>query len=203
MPGPEKWASAIRRFSLPLHGMKQNRLNILMAALLILMAAGSRIVNHEIGQYNLAPVAALGLFSGAIVKDKRLAFLFTLLAQLLSDVYFQLFTSMQGFYPSMIFTYAGMFAVTLLGTQMGAVKAHKVLGFAVGGSVLFFLISNFGVWAEGYYGYTAGGLLTCFVQGIPFYRNTLIGDVAGSTLLFGGYHLLQLAVAGRMRKAAL
>src|ERR1043165_7738127 len=134
--------------------MKQKHLHSLLAVVLILMAAASRIVNAEMGLYNFAPVAALGLFAGAVVKDKRIAVLFPLLAQFSSDLYFQLFTKTPGFYDiSQFFTYGGFAAVALLGTRMGQIKPLKVLGFALSGSLLFFVLSNFGVWVKGYYGH--------------------------------------------------
>lgn len=183
--------------------MKQNRLYILMAAL-ILMAAGTRILNAEMGLYNFAPVAALGLFSGAVLQDKRMAFLFPLLSMLLADLYFQLFTNTPGFYGvSQLFNYAGLLAVAALGTRMGRIKPLKVAVFAIGGSLLFFLLSNFGVWVEGYYGHTFAGLATTFEMAIPFYKNTLAGDLAGSALLFGGYYLLTQATAARLQKASI
>lgn len=182
--------------------MKPQRANLLLAALLILSAAGFRIANAEFGFWNFAPVAALGLFSGAVVGDKRLAFFFTLAAQLLSDLYFQFFTDVQGFYGvSQIFTYAGMAAVTALGMLMQNRKAATVAGFALGGSLLFFVVSNLGVWLGGMYGLTGAGLVKTFVMAVPFYKGTLIGDVLFSAILFGGYALMQRP-ARRMESAA-
>ena len=175
--------------------MKPQRSNLVIAVLLILLAAGSRIVNAEFQLWNFAPVAALGLFSGAVVGEKRLAFLFTLLVQLLSDLYFQFFTEVPGFYGiSQIFTYAGMAAVTALGMWMPNRKAVTVAGFALGGSLVFFILSNLGVWLGGLYGVTAAGLVKTFVMAVPFYKGTLIGDVVFSAILFGGYALMQRPV---------
>lgn len=167
-----------------------NRSNFLLATLLIVLAAASRIVNTEMHLWNFAPVAALGLFSGAVVKDKRLAFLFTLLAQLLSDTYFQLFTPYGGFYGiSQFFVYGAMTLVTALGTTMGEVKPVKVGAYAIGASLIFFVVSNFGVWADGMYGRNLQGLVTTYEMAIPFYKNTLGGDLIYSAILFGVYAL--------------
>lgn len=172
--------------------MKPQRANLLLAAVLILSTAAFRVANAELHFWNFAPVAALGLFSGAVVGDKRLAFLFTLLAQLTSDLYFQFFTDVPGFYGiSQIFTYAGMVAVTALGAMMQNRKAATVAGFALGGSLLFFVVSNVGVWLTGMYGVTGAGLVKTFVMAVPFYKGTLIGDVLFSALLFGGYAWMQ------------
>lgn len=172
--------------------MKPQRANLLLAAVLILSTAFFRVANAELHFWNFAPVAALGLFSGAVVGDKRLAFLFTLLAQLTSDLYFQAFTEVPGFYGvSQIFTYAGMVAVTALGMLMQNRKAATIAGFALGGSLLFFVVSNLGVWLTGMYGLTGAGLAKTFVMAVPFYKGTLIGDALFSALLFGGYAWMQ------------
>lgn len=187
--------------------MNQKHKSLLLAAGLIMLAAGSRILNAEMHWYHLAPVAALGLFSGAVIKDKRYAFLFTLLAQLLSDTYFQLFSPFPGFYGiEQFFVYGGMMAVTFLGTRMGQPKALRVAGFSIAGSLLFFLISNFGVWVSiqfgtDLYGYGKGlsGLGTTYLMALPFYTqqgtelfvNSFIGDLVCSSLLFAVYLLAQ------------
>jgi hypothetical protein len=176
--------------------MKPQRANLLVAVLLILATAAFRVANAELHFWNFAPVAALGLFSGAVVGDKRLAFLFTLLAQLASDLYFQLFTDVPGFYGiSQLFTYAGMVAVTALGMVMQNRKAATVAGFALGASLLFFVVSNFGVWLTGMYGLTGGGLAKTFVMAVPFYKGTLIGDLLFSAILFGGFAWMQRPAA--------
>ncbi len=183
--------------------MKNNRLNILIAVGLILMAGVARIVNHEMHLYNFAPVCALGLFSGAIIKDKRIALLLPILAQLMGDVYISLFTQWQGFYGiEQVCVYASLLLVTLMGSGIGQPKALKVLGFTLGSAVLFFALSNFGVWLSiefgkvDLYGYGKGftGFVATYAAAIPFFKNTLIGEFSGSILLFGAYYLLQLAV---------
>jgi hypothetical protein len=182
--------------------MKSNYSNILIAAMLILMASTARVVNTEMHLYNLAPLAALGLFSGAVVKDKRYAFMLPLLGQLLADVYFQLFTNVQGFYGiSQLFTYAGLAAATMLGSYMKNLKALNVAAYTLGASTLFFLISNFGTFLTGYYGHGMSALQTTYVMAIPFFKYTVEGDMAGSILLFGTYYLLQQAMLKKMQKA--
>lgn len=193
--------------------MKRNYTNILLAVGLLILAIGARIVNHEMHIYNFAPVAALGLFCGAVMKDKRLAFMFTILAQLVSDVYIELFTAWDGFYGvEQYFTYGGMMLVTLLGTRMGKIKALKVLGYSIAGSAIFFIVSNFGVWISiqfgvDLYGYGKGlsGLATTYLMALPFYSkygtelffNTFIGDIVFSGLLFGAYVLLRNAIQAK------
>jgi hypothetical protein len=59
------------------------------------------------------------------------------------------------------------------------------------GSILFFFITNFGVWAGGFYGYTAGGLSKCYVMAIPFFKGTIMGDLFYNLVFFGGYALVR------------
>lgn len=184
--------------------MKSNKTSIFLATGLILMAGAARIMNHEMQLYNLAPVGALGLFSGAVLKDKRYAYLLPMLALLIGDLYIQFFTSWAGFYGiSQIFVYAAMMLVTFLGTKMGQPRSYKVLGFSVAGSLLFFLVSNFGVWLDPVMPYSKdlSGLTTTYIMGIPFFKYTFAGDLAGSIVLFGAYYLLQLAFLNKMQKA--
>lgn len=183
--------------------MKNNRINILLAVGLVLMAGVARIANHEMNLYNLAPVGALGLFSGAVLKNKRYAYLLPMLALLIGDIYIQLFTRWAGFYGiSQLFVYGAMMLVTLLGTKMGQPRSFKVLGFSVAGSMVFFLVSNFGVWLDPAMPYSKNlsGLMSTYEMGLPFYKNTFAGDLAGSVILFGAYYLLQLAVSNKMQK---
>ncbi|MEI8278875.1 MAG: DUF6580 family putative transport protein [Bacteroidota bacterium] len=189
--------------------MKNNRTNIIMAIGLIAVAAITRVICNEMHWYNFAPIAAIGLFSGAVIKEKRYAFLFAILGQLLADVYFQLFTSTPGFYDmSQLFVYGGLVLVTLLGAQMGQPRALKILGFSVAGSVVFFLLSNFGVWfsiefgTKDLYGYGKGlqGLQTTFIMAIPFFKKSLMADVVGTGLLFGTYQLVQSIYIGAVQK---
>jgi len=189
--------------------MRNKQLNIIIAAGLILMAGIARIVNHEMHLYNFAPVCALGLFSGAIIKDKRWAFLFPVLAQLLGDTYIALFTQWQGFYGiEQVCVYASLLLVTAMGIGMGQPKALRVLGYTLGGAVVFFLLSNFGVWLSMefgkvdlyHYGKGFTGLVNTYVAALPFFKNTLIGELSGSVLLFGAYQLLQMSTMRRVQK---
>ena len=100
--------------------MKRTNINIILAIFLILIAATSRIINAQLHVANFVPIAAIGLFSGSVIKDKRLAFLVPLMGQFLGDVYFQFFTNTPGFYDlaGQLFNYGALIGATALGVSM-------------------------------------------------------------------------------------
>lgn len=134
---------------------------------------------------NVSPVAAMALFAGATFHDRKLAFVIPLAAMLLSDLYL-------GLHDTMLYVYGAFTLTIVLGFALKShvFKALPVLAAAVGSSLLFFLITNFGVWLQGpLYSHDLAGLIECYVAAIPFYRNSLMGDLLFSALLFGGWAL--------------
>jgi len=136
---------------------------------------------------NFAPIGAMALFCGTYLSGKK-APAVPLLALLVSDVFL-------GFHSTMIWVYGSFFMGVLMGKRLkNRVSALPVAGAAILFSVQFFLITNFGVWASsGMYPKTMMGLAQSYVMGIPFFRNSLAGDLFYSAVLFGGY-----AVWGRL-----
>lgn len=183
--------------------MNRNNINIIIAVSLVVLAATGRVVNASLHLPNFLPIAAIGMFSGAVLKDKRaLAFLIPLLGQFLADVYFQLFTNVPGFYslPSQLFNYGAIIAATSLGAFMKDMKPVRIFGHLVGASVVFFIVSNFGYFAEGRNGYSFIGLTKTYIDAIPFYNNSFVADMAGGLLFFGGYFLLEKALINKAQK---
>jgi hypothetical protein len=169
----------------------------LLAILLAILGAGAlRLIPHP---PNFTPIGAMALFSGAYLGRRGLlAFAAPLGAMLLSD-------AVIGFHSGMPFVYASIAAIVVIGWLALRQKSLlRVGGAAVASSVLFFLITNFGTWAvSGMYPLTASGLAACYVAAIPFFQNTLAGDLFYSGLLFGGFALLERAVpALRVRGTA-
>jgi len=182
--------------------MKRN-INILLAIFLVLLAATARIFNAQLHIPNMVPIAAIGLFSGVVIKDKRsLAFLVPLLGQFLGDVYFQFFTNIPGFYdlPGMLFNYGAIIGATALGVTMKQPKPLTTLGYLLGASTIFFIVSNFGYFIQGWNGYSFAGLTKTYIDAIPFYKYTLLGDMAGGVLLFGGYFMAQQMLVKKAQK---
>lgn len=158
------------------------RLAVILSA--IVAAATLRLVPHP---PNFSPIDAMALFSGAYLGRRgAVAFAAPLGALFLSDLVI-------GFYPGMAVNYLAVAMVVLLGSfLLRRVSVMRLFGAAISASLLFFLVSNFGVWAtSGMYPLTAGGLAACYVAGIPFFQNTLAGDLFYSALLFGGFALLE------------
>lgn len=153
---------------------------------MILLAAASRLVPHP---PNFAPIAAMALFAGAHFSDRRIAFLAPVAALLLSDL-------VLGFYGLMSIVYACFALIVLIGFSLRekCTPLH-VGGAALGSSVLFFIITNFGVWAFGsLYPKTIEGLVTCYIAALPFFHNTLLGDAFYTAVLFGGFALAERKV---------
>src|SRR5947209_4449128 len=99
--------------------MKRLNVNILLAILLVLVAVCARVLFPYMHVQKYVPIAAIAVFSGAILKDRRsIAFLVPVLGQFLADVYFQFFTNIQGFYPGQLFNYGAIVAAAALGMGM-------------------------------------------------------------------------------------
>ena len=166
--------------------MTTNHARLLAILSAIVAAAALRLVPHP---PNFAPIAAMALFSGAQLGRHPLAFAAPLGAMLLSD-------AVLGFHSGMLFVYASMAMIVLLGSiALSRLSILRLAGTAMAGSVLFFLVTNFGTWLlSGMYPLGIAGLIACYVAAIPFFQNTLAGDLFYSGLLFGGFALLERLV---------
>lgn len=177
--------------------MKRTNITVILAIFLVFLGAFTRIINAQMHLPNLAPLSAIALFSGFMMKDKRaLAFLVALLGQFIADVYFQLFTDVPGFYDlaGQLFNYGALVAAAGLGTTLKQTKPVATIVHLFGASTAFFLISNFGYFAHGWNGYSFAGLVKTYVDGVPFFKYTMMGDMAGGILLFGGYYMVRQSV---------
>jgi len=145
---------------------------------------------------NFAPIAAMALFGGTYL-NKKYALIIPLAALLISDLFI-------GFYnPWIMLSVYGSFAlIGLIGLWL---KNHKtvtnVLGASIFGSIIFFLISNFAVWAVpgklALYPQTWQGLIQCYTMGLPFFRNTLLGDLFYVGVMFGLYEIVLVSTVKR------
>jgi hypothetical protein len=164
---------------------KNARLTVLLSA--IVAAAALRLVPHP---PNFSPIDAMALFSGAYLGRRLLAFIAPLGALLASDL------MIGGYYHGMATVYFTVALIVMIGmTARKRVSAPRVGALAVLSSVLFFGITNLGMWLfSGFYPRTLAGLETCFVAAIPFFQNTLAGDLFYAALLFGGFKIVELLI---------
>jgi hypothetical protein len=143
-----------------------------------------RLVPHP---PNFTPIGAMALFSGAYLGRRAIAFAAPLGALLLSDL-------VLGFYHGQATVYFSVALIAMLGMlALSRVSVLRIGAAAVASSVLFFVITNFGVWLfTDFYPRTLAGLEACYVAAIPFFQNTVAGDLFYATLLFGGFRVAEL-----------
>ena len=154
-----------------------------LALALIVLAAALRIAPHP---WNLTPIGAIALFSGAMIQDRRLAFAFPLLTLFAGDLFI-------GFHKLIPIVYASFLISVAIGLLLRRNRAiPRIAGATILGATQFFLLTNFGIWAVfDTYPKTSAGLASCYLKGLPLFWNTLAGDVIYVTLLFGGFALAE------------
>ena len=160
---------------------------------MILFAAALRLAPHP---WNFTPIGAIALFSGAMVRDRRVAFLFPSLVMFATD-------AIIGFNKLSPLVYASFLLSVLIGCLLNRNRnLLHISGATFLGSLQFFLITNFGVWAFlGSYPRTSAGLAACYLAGVPLFWNTLAGDAVYTMLLFGAFFLTE-RFAPRLRPYA-
>jgi hypothetical protein len=158
-------------------------LRAILAAVMIILAAVLRIMPHP---WNFTPIGAMALFSGAMFRDRRVAFLFPLAALFAGDLFI-------GLYRIIPIVYASFLLSVLIGTRLAERRTIlRIGGAAFLGALQFFLISNAAIW-QFYptYPHTPAGLAACYIAGLPLFGNTLAGDALYSTLFFGIFALAE------------
>ena len=172
-----------------------NKLNVRFGVLtvLILCAALTRLLPHP---SNFAPIGAIALFGGAYFKQVRNAIFLPILAFWASDlvlnniVYKQYYPNFTWFSQNLLWSCLAMVVIALASKiLLKKITATNVLAVAFVSATIFFLVSNFGVWASSTHGFTKdfAGLMTCYLAGLPFVLNTLLGDMFFAAILFGVY----------------
>ena len=163
--------------------MKKNHFQWLPVIFLILIGVFSRLLPHP---PNFSPIAAIAIF-GALYLPRQYAIAIPILAMLVSDYFI-------GFYnPAIMFSVYICFALTgIIGLMVRKnKKIYTVLGGTILGSIIFFLATNTAVWAFGtLYPPTLTGLMTSYTMAIPFFRNSLLGDLFYVSVLVGGFELV-------------
>lgn len=148
----------------------------LFVILIILFAVVSRFLPHP---PNFTPIAAIALLSSKGFDNRWIAFLIPLLSLLISDLFL-------GLYDTIPFVYASFVLIVLLGRSVRKVKPTTVLM----SSTVFFVVSNFGVWLM-HYPLTLEGFLQCYTLAVPFFANTIIGDLFYGAILIYPFYVLK------------
>ena len=184
---------------------KQNTSTIILAVILILAAAISRVVMYP---HNFSPIIGMAIFSGAVIKDRRLAFALPILSMFLSDVMFEVFNIAPGFWGwGQLVGYGILALITIIAFNLKKINVVNIIGYSLLSSVIFFILSNLSFFIFDnpiYHTYTsdAKGFLNCFVQALPFFRTSLVADLVYSGVLFGAYYLVSNYVIKKQQVAA-
>ncbi|MDW8466308.1 MAG: DUF6580 family putative transport protein [Chloroherpetonaceae bacterium] len=172
----------------------------MMESILVFLGALSRVLPHPA---NFTAISAVALYGANKITDKRRAFLIPLAAMLLSDGILELMyriglSPFPGIHSGMWYVYGAFACVSAIGFWIRAQFSYgRLAAGTLLSSVSFFVITNFGVWLSGWYGYTIEGLIACYVAAIPFFRNQVLGDVLFVSLFFGVNYLLRRYVLNR------
>lgn len=167
--------------------------------LLIVVASLYRIMPGR--PYGFAPQIAMAIFGGAIVRDKKLAFILPLLSMLVSDALYQLLYingvgNIPGFYDGQALNYLLFAGLTVFGFFIKNFNVKKIAVASLAAPTVYFIISNFLVWASASplaglaRPKTFSGLMMCYSDGLPFYPWSLASTVVFSAVLFGSYYFI-------------
>lgn len=175
---------------------------------IIIIAALIRLFPHA---PNFAPIGAMALYGGTYLS-KKYSIVVIIATLVLSDYlllyinpFAPIFINFSKFYPptslihsTTIFVYGSFVLISLVGSWLRKNKSFKnILLASLASSILFFLITNFGVWVVGAYSRDISGLLQSYIMGVPFFRNTLFSDVFYTGAFFTSYELVHALLSKR------
>ncbi len=179
--------------------MTNKKTTILVFVLLIIAAAFYRVWDNR--PLGFAPQIAMALFAGSVIKGKRFSFIVPLLSMFVSDLLYQFLyaqglTDIKGFYEGQLTNYILIAAITVIGFFIKSNKIGSVILGSVAGVIFFFILSNFLVWLGGGldinnqpYPRSFIGLMTCFTEGLPFLRGSLLATLLFNGVFFGCYYI--------------
>ena len=143
---------------------------------LVLLLAFSRLIPHP---PNFTPIVAVAIMSGYFFRNVNLSFVVLLISMLLVDTFI-------GFYKHMFFVYLSLFLITFIFFKISdKINFKNLFVFGFLGSLIFYLVSNFGVWISGVlspitnlpYEKNLNGLINCYFLAIPFFTKTLVSTI--------------------------
>jgi hypothetical protein len=179
--------------------MKLDKSIIWSFILLVIVAAIYRVIPGR--PYGFAPQIAMAVFAGAVIKDKKFALIVPVLSMFFSDLFYQVLYSsglsdLQGFYDGQWQNYVLFGLLTFIGFMVKKINLVNIALASIAAPSIYFLLSNFIVWSgtSGTRGLdrpkTWGGLMQCYNDALPFFRNSIAGTLVFSTILFGTFYLL-------------
>jgi len=154
--------------------------NSLIIVALIVAAAATRLMPHP---PNFAPVMSIALFGSAVFANRWGGIAIAIAAMAQSDMFI-------GSHSTLPFVYVGMLVTGMLGFFLRSNRtAFRILNFTLAGSIIFFVVSNLGVFlTQDLYPKTWAGLVACYVAAVPFFQNSVAADVLFSGILFTLHH---------------
>jgi len=169
--------------------------NILLIVALIAIGILGRIIPHP---PNFTPIIAIALLSSYAFKNKWMIIVIPLMSMWISDLvinnylYAGYYDSLLIFSSGFLWVYGAIICIALLGTILiKKVKISNIALSSISGSLIFFFITNFGVWISGsMYPKSLFGLIECYTLALPFFGNALVGDLVYCTILFTSYSLV-------------
>ncbi len=174
--------------------MNQNRTSLLIAVLLVVIAALSRVLLYP---HNFSPMVGMAIFAGAIFSNKNFSFALPLGAMLLSDVLFEVFNIAPGFWGWGQLVGYGIFAlITIFAFSLKNIKPLNIALYSVAASTIFFILSNLSFFLIDnniYHTYpkNLGGFVSCYIAALPFFKTAILADLVYSGILFGSYYLIK------------
>lgn len=145
---------------------------------------------------NMTPITSLALFSGTQLP-RKVAFLISLLALAVSDIFLARLHGHEIFGLWSIFTYSGFAMIVMAGFWLKSdASAGRTFAALLGSSVFFWLWTNLGVWlVGGIYPMNGQGFVACYVAALPFLRNSMLGDLAWGFVFFAGFSAVRQLAA--------
>ncbi|MGE4571109.1 MAG: DUF6580 family putative transport protein [Gammaproteobacteria bacterium] len=164
---------------------------LIILAVLIALGVAGRLLPHP---PNFTPMAAIALFAGFIFVKRYMSVVAVVSAMLLTDYFAFGYLSSEWFASkSMVVVYlALLFPIVFRGFLQKKLGALRIAGAALASSTVFFVATNFAVWAfSPMYEKTFAGLVLCYTMAVPFFQNTIAGDMMWSGIIFGAYYALR------------
>lgn len=168
-----------------------NKKLALSLLILVVMSAVYRIIpNRPMG---FAPQIAIALYSGSVfAKNKKWAFLLPILSMFISDCLYQILyinhmTEIQGFYSGQWINYLMFAGLAVFGFNLSSMTRLFTGIFAA--PTAYFIVSNLLVFISGG-GYHRSTLFECYIDGLPFYVNSVWATLFFGVILFGSYKIV-------------